>query len=550
MNHRKPFAILLLGVFILFYYAAIALTNLSWLQSFTVALLSTATLTAIIIFLANKPKNQPSPTSLMAPEAQTLPQIIAAIKLPTKHRASPPAPENRASSPWVNRTALQHFYQQSTDFQWPDKYALVLLEAPNFKELIGILGYRQSDQLVLQVAAYLNKHLSNIAGAVPLPIQPHLNQTQSNKRLNKPSVYVSHLDYCQFAFFLDCTREDDQAVGRTRSLLNELKNSTLINEILITYSNPCAGITFSSAQKTDFYELLRQAQVASAQATHNYHRIERYHPKLEPQAKELAQLMSDLKQAIEFSELELRYQPRITLDDKKITGIEALVHWNHPELGTIPPSKFVPLAESTGNIKDLTDWTIKQVTKDASLALSIAPELQIAISISPYSLLQPNFSFFLNERLFEEEVSPRSITLEIRENVILRNNPLINKVIQDLKEDSFSLAIDDFGTGYGSLHYLRDSPVSEIKINKIFIKELSNHKTDQTIVKGIVNMSHNMGIKVIAEGIESAETLDLLNGYNCDTGQGPLFSEPTKIAMLLEQLATTSIQPKSQLQTK
>ena len=449
---------------------------------------------------------------------------------------------------WIDRETLQKNFQQSNTLGLPEKYALVLLEAPNFKELINTLGYRQSDQLARQVASQLNQKLSTIPGAIAvsnhseslLPFSPSLSEANdSSPPTSDNAIYISHLEYCQFAFFLDCTNRDDQAVGRTRMILNELKSSAL-SDILLMYSNPCAGIAFSPPQDIDFYELLRQAQIAAGQAIENYHRIERYQPAQEPNAKEKTLLMGELKLAIDINSLEMRYQPQISLDHKNIIGIEALLHWNHSEFGLLPSHKFIPIAESTGLIKNLTEWTIDQVIKDAALALSIMPKLTISINISPYSLLQPNFSFYLHEKLSEEQIPTQTITLEIQENVILKNNPMTNKIIQDLKQSNFNLAIDDFGTGYGSLKHLRDSPISQIKINQTFIKELEKHKTDQTIVKSIINMSHNMGITVVAEGIESSQTFELLKTFNCDTGQGALFSKPVKISELLEQLVSTS----------
>ncbi|PCI52229.1 MAG: hypothetical protein COB51_00310 [Moraxellaceae bacterium] len=522
--------------------------------------------TIITAFIAYLKIQRDSPTSSSQSEAQTQTTSTAASQTSETDRITT-EPTNTDTPlletttleplPWINRETLQKIFQQSDALHLPEKYALVLLEAPNFKELISTLGYRQSDQLVLQVASKLNQKLSTIPGAIALPIHtdshqsatPNLqsNQLPSNQLPPKKSshltsdtvIYISHLAYCQFAFFLDCTDRDDQAVGRTRMILNELKSSALA-DILPIYSNPCAGIAFSSPQNIDFYELLRQSQIAASQAIENYHRIERYQPTLAPQAKEKTLLMGELKRAIEIDALEIRYQPQISLDHKNIIGIEALVHWNHPEFGLLPSHKFIPIAESTGLIKNLTEWTIDQVMRDAALALSVMPELNISINISPYSLLQPNFSFYLHEKISEEQIPTQTITLEIQENVILKKNPMTNKIIQNLKQNNFNLSIDDFGTGYGSLKHLRDSPVSQIKINQIFIKDLEKHKTDQTIVKSIINMSHNMGITVVAEGIETSQTFELLKTFNCDTGQGALFSEPVKISELLEQLVSTS----------
>ncbi|PCJ16437.1 MAG: hypothetical protein COB04_10785 [Gammaproteobacteria bacterium] len=447
---------------------------------------------------------------------------------------------NKPTSQWVNRETLQQLFQQTREQWLPDQYALVLIDAPNFKELISILGYQQSDQLVRQVSSQLNHHLSSVSGSIVLPSSQENESKQNESGQN--DIYISHLDYCQFAFFLDTGDQDDQAVSRARALLTGLKDSLLI-DLLPVYNNPCVGISLSNESDLDFYELLRQAQIAATQAADNHHRIERYHTDLEPKAQEKNKLMGELKRAIEIDALEIFYQPQINLDQKKIVGVEALIHWHHPELGIVAPNKFIPIAESTGLIKDLTEWTINQAIKDASIALSVMPSLKISINISPYNLLQTNFTADFLSKIQQEQITPEQITLEIKENTLLKNNALPLKILQDLKLKGVNLSIDDFGTSYGSLKYLRNSPVNEIKIHEFFINGLDKSKTDQTIVKSIINLSHNMGITVVAEGVKTAAILELLKSYNCDTGQGLLFSEPLKISALLESLAVSANQP-------
>ncbi len=234
-----------------------------------------------------------------------------------------------------------------------------------------------------------------------------------------------------------------------------------------------------------------------------------------------------LRKAIEREEFSLFYQPKIRLSDGSITGAEALIRWNHPNMGLVSPADFIPIAESTGLIVPMTDWVIAEACRQLSEWNKKNYELKsVAINITPESLLDKN----INEHIFKQMrlagVEASRLDFEITESVLMEDVDVILPILHELRDIGASISIDDFGTGYSSLSYLKRLPISKLKIDQSFIRDIMHDKDDAIIVNSVISLAHNMGFRVIAEGVEEKEQLEYLREHDCDVIQGYYYTRP------------------------
>lgn len=237
-------------------------------------------------------------------------------------------------------------------------------------------------------------------------------------------------------------------------------------------------------------------------------------------------LITDLKDAIKNEQLYLLFQPKLSLSTNNIESVEALIRWNHPEKGIIPPDLFIPLAEKTEFIHDITRWVIRSCCKQAVSWKALGIDLTIALNLSTRDLCDPRLITYIQSCLKKYGLSARSLQLEVTESAAIQNEEASLKTITELKAMGLEIAIDDYGTGYSSLSHLRSFPLSVLKIDRSFITDLCDCKMNQAVVKSTISMCHEMGVKVVAEGIEDKNSLSLLSGWGCDIGQGYYISRP------------------------
>jgi len=232
-------------------------------------------------------------------------------------------------------------------------------------------------------------------------------------------------------------------------------------------------------------------------------------------------LMGELQEAIEQNELRLHFQPQINVSTGRVVGAEALVRWSHPVYGNIPPMEFIPHAEQTGLIKPLTFWVLDHALYAAQkLFAENEPPLAMSINISAANLHEANLVKSIQMLLTKHQVEPACLKIEITETAMMLDPENALKVLTCLHDTGVKIAVDDYGTGQSSLNYIKKLPANEIKIDRSFITDMSQNTDDEVIVSTTINMCHNLGYSVVAEGIEDAQTLQKLKSLNCDVTQG------------------------------
>ena len=266
------------------------------------------------------------------------------------------------------------------------------------------------------------------------------------------------------------------------------------------------------------------------------HNFQFYSGSLNAAANERLILEGELRHAIEENQFFLLYQPKIDIRSGRTIGVEALVRWQHPQRGTIPPDQFISLAEQTGSIKQLTLWVLKEALRQSRSWQKAGLEISVAVNLSVRSLQAPQLLDHIKGLLSTWGVVSSSLRLEITESIIMADPGLALEIITQLTAMGIRFSIDDFGTGYSSLSYLQRLPVDEIKIDKSFVMNMMADENSAAIVGSIIDLAHHLGLKVVAEGVENKDILDRLTSAGCDVAQGYLISRPISQADLVAWL--------------
>lgn len=286
------------------------------------------------------------------------------------------------------------------------------------------------------------------------------------------------------------------------------------------------GIAIYPEHCSSTKSILQMADTALHYARKNNQIVQIYNKELDVNSVERLNLINDLKHAIIDDQLELHYQPKLNLTSGKPTHVEALVRWSHPTLGMIPPDNFIYIAEQTGQINSLTQWVFATALKQYQLWQQQNIHLNIAINISAENLRSEAFYEFVGQMMTETQIPTEHITLEVTESAVVDNTGVAINLLRKLQKQGFKISIDDYGTGYSSLAQLKQLPVNELKIDKSFVQRLHDDEDDQIIVRSTIELAHNMGLSVVAEGIEDEFSLHWLTQHHCELGQGYFISRP------------------------
>ncbi len=279
----------------------------------------------------------------------------------------------------------------------------------------------------------------------------------------------------------------------------------------------------------DGLTLLRRADMAMYVAKQAHEGYALFEEAFEQHTPRRLGLIADLRRAITTDELTLYYQPKVNLGTGSVSCVEALVRWQHPAQGLIPPDEFIPLAEQTGLIKALTRWVLEEAVGQCGTWLRAGRELGVAVNLSAWDLRDVKLPERVAALLECHAVPARLLSIELTESSVMTDMRRSLDILAQLFALGVSISIDDFGTGYSSLAYLKRLPVNELKIDRSFVQQLSTSVADATIVRTMVELAHSFGLRVVAEGIEDRTVLDMLTAFHCDLAQGYYFSRPLPV---------------------
>lgn len=288
----------------------------------------------------------------------------------------------------------------------------------------------------------------------------------------------------------------------------------------------CMGIAIYPLNGRSAEELISRAAIACRDAAALPGYLQVYQQDRDLAHQRQIQLIRDLRSAASDGQLQLYYQPKMDIRSGHVRQAEALLRWQHPELGMVSPAEFIPLAERTGSMFLLTGWVIEEGIRQLSAWNRKGLHMQLSLNISAEDLHGENLLMTVERLLKRYQLSAEQLIFEITESTAMRDPEHSLNVLEKLRDGGISLSVDDFGTGYSSLAHLKRLPVQELKIDQSFIRNLDETSEDAVIVRSTIEMSHNLGLKVVAEGVEYQHTLELLERWHCDTAQGYLISRP------------------------
>src|SRR5258708_17565550 len=378
--------------------------------------------------------------------------------------------------------------------------AVMMLDVDRFKEIKYQLGHTRGDELLKQVGA-------RIAGAL------------------RKADTVARLGGDEFTILLPEVASSEAAAGVADKIARALEVSFVVEGVTMDMEGS-VGIAVYPEHGPDTDSLLQHADIAMYQAKRNHTRIATYSDEFDGSAPRRLALLGELRRAIEMHELVVHYQPKVDMTSRAVIGVEALLRWQHPELGLIPPSDFIPLAERTGLIHPLTKYVLSDALQQAQRWAASGSPLPVAVNISARSLLTGEFPDEVAQLLADWKVPANLLELEITENTLMGDPTHARDALLRLREMGVTLSIDDFGTGYSSLSYLNQLPVQALKIDRSFITHPAEHSANRLIVTSIVGLGRDLGMKVIAEGVETEEAWTELAELGCDIAQGYLLTRP------------------------
>jgi diguanylate cyclase (GGDEF)-like protein len=401
-----------------------------------------------------------------------------------------------------NRTLLQDRIQQGILRAERDghRLALMMMDLDRFKEVNDALGHHSGDILLSQIAKRLRRAL-------------------------RQSDTVARLGGDEFAVLLPHVADHSAAIAIAEKLAESLHEPFAISELSLE-AGGSIGIAIYPDHASDMGELVQRADVAMYAAKNGPRSWELYATEHDQQSAGRLALVAQLRHAIDHEELVLHYQPKGELSSRRVKGVEALARWRHPRNGLMLPDDFIPLAEHTGLIRPLTLYALNRSLKQHRAWREKGIDLDIAVNLSPQSLLDLQLPEEVQGLLERWKVDASKLKLEITESSIMADPMRAMRVLTELSEMGIALSVDDFGTGYTSLAYLKRLPINEIKIDRSLVTHITTNQSDDVIVKSIVELGRNLGLEVVAEGVEDKATWDRLASFGCDVAQGYYLADP------------------------
>ena len=395
-------------------------------------------------------------------------------------------------------------------------FAVLFIDLDRFKIINDSLGHAVGDRFLVAIASLLKKCSRNVDT-------------------------VARLSGDEFAILLDDLKDSNEAIAIAERLLKQLTSPIYVDERKV-FTGASIGIAFGSPTYQSGVELLRDADIAmyraKAQGKGHYALFDR---EMYAQTLHLSQVETDLRVALERQEFILHYQPIISLKTARIESFEALLRWQHPEKGLIFPGDFIAIAEETGLIVPIGEWVLREACQQLRTwqeKFPSASTVQIGVNLSSRQIKQFDFVDKLAKILADTGLNGQNLQLELTESMLMERGEKTIELLGWIKAQNVQLSIDDFGTGYSSLSYLHRFPIDALKIDRSFVSAIDEEGKNGEIVKTIITLAHSLGIKAIAEGVETPHQLTHLRNLGCQAAQGYFFSKPVNVDLAESIIAT------------
>ena len=395
---------------------------------------------------------------------------------------------------------------------------VLLMDLDRFKEVNDTLGHHHGDLLLQEIAARLGSQM-------------------------RPDDLLARLGGDEFAVLITGLDEHG-AVSTAERLLQVLSEPMVLTGVEMEVG-ASIGVVYMPpgrpVQDQDASHVLQRADVAMYAAKKHYTGVHLYQDELDGYSPRRLALASGLRAAIEQGQMSLRYQPQARVEDGHVFGVEALVRWEHPTYGIVPPDDFISIAEQTGQIRELTAFVLDKALEDSARWRQEGRNLAMSVNLSVRNLMEPDLVAQVSRLLLRHEVPARMLTLEITESHLMSDPARMAEVLHGLSDLGVRLSVDDFGTGYSSLAYLKQLPVSEVKVDKSFVQHLAADDDDAAIVEAVITLAHTLRLAVVAEGVEDEATWDRLRALGCDDLQGYHLARPMREAEFTAWLSPAKV---------
>ena len=394
-------------------------------------------------------------------------------------------------------------------------FALMVMDVDRLKTINDSLGHEAGDELLRELSQRLRAVL-------------------------RRSDTLARLAGDEFAI-LACDLDEAQDAERIVAKITDLLRDPFVTRKLECHASLSVGISLFPNDGTSFETLLRRADVAmrtAKEASVGSHRF--YAPEMSSIADNRLALETELRRALELEQLELHYQPKVDIGTGRVRSAEALIRWRHPTRGLVPPNVFIPLAEETGLIVPIGEWVLRRACRQLRVWIDAGMRpVRVAVNLSAKQFRQAELTRVVESALCESRLEPGYLELELTESAVMHDAEQSARTLQKLSTMGVHISIDDFGTGYSSLSYLRRFPLDKLKIDRSFIRDLMLNPDDVSIVRAIISLAHSLRLRVVAEGVETAEQLEFLKNLGCDQYQGFYYSPavpPEEFAALIARI--------------
>jgi diguanylate cyclase (GGDEF)-like protein len=409
--------------------------------------------------------------------------------------------------------------KQSTNVTKSSMSALLIIKFYRFKNITDIFGKNDYQKLIQELVKRIE------------------SETETDK-----NTYALNDD--ELGIPLNNRQTKKSLIQLAKKILSAIRIPIVLENREIN-CNASIGLSVSSGPHINPEKLISNAEIALNNALEDgYNTFKFYEEKLKKHVIDRINIESALHKALEREEFMLYFQPKIDSDTQNIIGSEALIRWENSDYGLISPNQFVPLAEENGLIIPIGEWVLESICNHLNdwkrIGLDPVP---VAINISARQLEQKNFVKSISSILEKTNIENKLLEIELTESILIKNSQMTSKKLVKLRKSGIKVAIDDFGTGYSSLAYLTNFPFDKLKIDQSFIRDIVTDKVAASIATSIISMAHRLGVRVIAEGVETEDQLNFLKDYKCDEIQGFYFSEPVPANKFTELLKSNSVSP-------